>query len=133
MKRKVDYKKKLDKVFSEYIRLSEANDDGFCRCVTCGKYHHWTKIQNGHYMSRRFMATRYSVMNCHPQCVACNVMQHGNIPQYRIYLVKRYGEERVKQLEAAALTQTKKFTDYEYKELIDYYTKLVKALKIQKR
>lgn len=133
MKRKIDYKKKLDKVFSEYIRLAEANDNGYCKCVTCGKYYHWTKIQNGHYMSRRYMATRFSAMNCHPQCMACNVMQHGNIPQYRMYLVKRYGEIEVERLEAAALTQTRKFSDYEYKELIDYYSKLVKALKQQKR
>lgn len=132
-RRKTNYKAKLDKVFSEYIRLKNANSIGFCRCVTCGKYMHWTKIQNGHYMSRRYMATRYSEMNCHPQCVACNVMQHGNIPQYRMWLVKEYGEEKVKQLEAAALSQTVKFGDVEYKELIDYYTKLVKSLKKEKQ
>lgn len=131
-KRKVDYKAKLDKVFSEYIRLKNANDIGFCRCVTCGKYFHWTKIQNGHYMSRRFMSTRYSEMNCHPQCVQCNVLQHGNIPQYRMYLVREYGEAKVKQLEAAALLETRKFSDYEFKELIDYYGKIVRVLKKEK-
>ena len=133
MKKKTDLKAKLDKVFSEYIRLKNANDIGFCRCVTCGKYYHWSKIQNGHYMSRRYMSTRYSEMNCHPQCMPCNVMQHGNIPQYRMWLVKEYGEEKVRQLETTALAQTVKFSDWEYKNLIDYYTKLVKALKYQKR
>lgn len=132
-RRKTNYKAKLDKVFSEYIRLKNANDIGFCRCVTCGKYYHWSKIQNGHYMSRRYMSTRYSEMNCHPQCMPCNVMQHGNIPQYRMWLVKEYGEEKVRQLETTALAQTVKFSDWEYKNLIDYYTKLVKALKYQKR
>lgn len=133
MKKKTNLKAKLDKVFSEYIRLKNANDIGFCRCVTCGKYYHWSKIQNGHYMSRRYMSTRYSEMNCHPQCMPCNVMQHGNIPQYRMWLVKEYGEENVRQLEATALALTVKFSDWEYKNLIDYYTKLVKALKYQKR
>lgn len=133
MKKKTNLKAKLDKVFSEYIRLKNANDIGFCRCVTCGKYYHWSKIQNGHYMSRRYMSTRYSEMNCHPQCMPCNVMQHGNIPQYRMWLVKEYGEEKVRQLEATALALTVKFSDWEYKNLIDYYTKLVKALKYQKR
>lgn len=84
-------------------------------------------------MSRRYMSTRYSEMNCHPQCMPCNVMQHGNIPQYRMWLVKEYGEENVRQLEATALALTVKFSDWEYKNLIDYYTKLVKALKYQKR
>lgn len=131
--KKKNYKAKLDKVFSEYIRLKNANDIGFCQCVTCGKYFHWTKIQNGHYMSRRFMATRYSEMNCHPQCMSCNVMQHGNIPQYRMWLVRHYGEDKVKMLENAALTQTVKMGEYEYKELINYYTKIVKTLKNEKR
>lgn len=131
-RKKPDLKGKLDKVFSEFVRLSNANDMGMCRCVTCGKYYHWTKIQNGHYMSRRFMATRYSEMNCHPQCMACNVMQHGNIPQYRMWLVKKYGEPAVARLEAVALTQTKKFAEFEYREMIDYYTKLVKTLKHEK-
>ena len=133
MKKKPNLKAKLDKVFSEYIRLKNANGIGFCQCVTCGKYYHWTKIQNGHYMSRRYMATRYSEMNCHPQCMPCNVMQHGNIPLYRIWLVKHYGEEKVRKLENAAITQTVKFSDYEYKELISYYSKIVKTLKNEKR
>lgn len=130
--RRVNYKQKLDKVFSEYIRLKNANDAGYCRCVTCGKYFYWRNIQNGHYMSRRYMATRYSEMNCHPQCMPCNVMQHGNIPQYRMWLVKTYGEGKVAQLEAMALTQTMKFTESDYRELLDYYSKLVRTLKKQK-
>lgn len=128
-KKKPDLKAKLDKVFSEFVRLSGSDDSGMCRCVTCGKYYHWTRIQNGHYMSRRFMATRYSEMNCHPQCMACNVMQHGNIPQYRMWLVKKYGEPAVERLETIALTQTRKISEFEYREMIGYYTKIVKTLK----
>lgn len=127
--RKKNLKSKLDKVFSEYIRLKNANSIGFCQCVTCGKWFHWTRIQNGHYMSRRFMATRYSEMNCNPQCMPCNVMQHGNIPQYRMWLVKQYGERKVELLEFSALNKVVKLSDYEYKEMIDFYTKLVKTLK----
>lgn len=63
----------------------------------------------------------------------CNVMQHGNIPQYRMWLVRHYGEDKVKMLENAALTQTVKMGEYEYKELINYYTKIVKTLKNEKR
>lgn len=129
MRKKKNLKDSLDKVFSEYIRLKNANDMGFCRCVTCGKWYHWRKIQNGHYMSRRFMATRYSEMNCHPQCMPCNVMQHGNIPQYRMWLVEHYGEEAVSRLEFAAMNKVVKISDFEYREMLDFYTKLVKALK----
>lgn len=120
---------KLDKIFSEYIRLNNSNALGYCKCVTCGKIMYWKQIQNGHYMSRRFMSTRYSEMNCNPQCMQCNVIQHGNIPQYRMWLVGRYGEDAVKRLEFTALNTTTKFNDIEYKSMIDFYKKLVKVLK----
>lgn len=129
LKRKINYKAKLDKVFSEYIRLRNADSNGFCRCVTCGKHFHWTKIQNGHYMSRKYMSTRFSEMNCHPQCMPCNVMNHGNIPVYRMWLVKRYGQDEVERLEFTALNKVAKISEWEYRQMIEYYTKLVQTLK----
>ena len=33
--------KKLDVIFSQYIRLSNSNSRGYCKCVTCGKEGHW--------------------------------------------------------------------------------------------
>lgn len=123
---------KLDTVFSQYIRLKEASPkSGLVRCISCGAVHHWTKIQNGHYESRANMATRWSESNCHPQCVACNVMQHGNMLAYRRAMVKKYGENKVNQIEAFAHT-TKKWSEWELEEMIKYYTVLVKQLKAEK-
>lgn len=55
---------KLDAVFSKYIRLKYSDDKGYCRCISCGKVFPWKEIQNGHYMSRRYMSTRFSEDNC---------------------------------------------------------------------
>ena len=128
VKRKPDYKKKLDEVFSKYIRLKYSDERGYCRCISCGKVHFWKQIQNGHYMSRRHLATRWSEDNCRPQCVACNIFNQGAAQMYRRNLVAEIGEDRVTWIESFAPTSTKEPSDFEYKELIKYYTSRIEIL-----
>lgn len=124
---------KLDTVFSRYIRLREATPlTGYVRCISCGRVYHWTEIQNGHYVSRANMATRWSERNCHPQCVACNVMQHGNMIAYRQALVNLYGENGVKMIEAESRT-IRRFSEWELDEMIKYYTSLVALERTKKK
>ena len=130
--RKVDYKAKLDKVFSLYIRLKYSDANGYCRCISCGKIHFYKDIQNGHYMSRRYMSTRFDENNCRPQCVACNIFNQGNIQMYRIGLVKQIGERAVNLVEVKARTSVVRYSDFEYKALIKYYTVLVEKFKKDK-
>jgi hypothetical protein len=69
-------KKELDKWFSLYIRLREATDEGLVQCFTCGNVNNYkVGMQNGHFMSRKFMATRYDEQNCQVQCVGCNMFK----------------------------------------------------------
>ena len=72
-------KKELDKWFSLYIRLREANEYGMCQCFTCGIVRHYKEgMQNGHFQSRKHLATRFSEDgNCEVQCVKCNVYAWG--------------------------------------------------------
>lgn len=128
VKRKPDYKKKLDEVFSKYIRLKYSDEHGYCRCISCGKVHFWKQIQNGHYMSRRHLATRWSEDNCRPQCVACNIFNQGAAQMYRRNLVEQIGEERVTWIESFAHTSAKEKSDFEYKAMIEEYTKKVNEL-----
>ena len=68
--------KKLDAVFSQYIRLKDADEFGNATCFTCGKVDHWKKLQNGHFQSRKHYATRWDEMNCQVQCVSgCKCIQ----------------------------------------------------------
>lgn len=65
-------KKKLDIVFSKYIRLRDKGKP----CVTCGAP--WEpNHQNGHFISRRHFATRWDEMNAHGQCPKCNLWGAG--------------------------------------------------------
>lgn len=65
-------KDKLDKVFSQYIRLS-SSEDGYCRCFTCGDPHPWKEIDCGHWISRGRLMTRWDENNCRCQCKGCNL------------------------------------------------------------
>lgn len=119
---------KLDVVFSKYIRLKHSDDRGNCRCISCGKVFYWKDIQNGHYMSRRYMSTRFSEDNCRPQCVACNIFNQGNIQMYRRALIKQIGEQRVDLIEVRAKQESKNWSLFEYKAMIDFYQKEVDKL-----
>ena len=68
--------KKLDAVFSQYIRQKNAINE-IATCFTCGKQDHWKKLQNGHFQSRRFYSTRWNEQNCQVQCSGCNVFKYG--------------------------------------------------------
>ena len=38
--------KKLDAIFSQYIRLKDADHNGDVKCFTCGKVSHYKKVCN---------------------------------------------------------------------------------------
>lgn len=91
--------KKLDSLFSKYIRLAYADDAGYVQCFTCGKKLYWKCMQNGHFHSRRHMALRFDTRNCFPQCKECNEGKDGNLEVFRIRLVAHFGEEFVEALD----------------------------------
>ena len=68
--------KKLDKVFSLYIRQRYAKNE-IAQCFTCGKKAHWKKLQCGHFQSRKHYSTRWDEINCQVQCAGCNVFKYG--------------------------------------------------------
>lgn len=81
-------KKKLDKVFSKYIRQKYADKNGMVKCYTCSTVKHWKEIQNGHWIPRNNLATRFSEDNCRPQCVACNLFQKGMPDVFAVNLIQ---------------------------------------------
>lgn len=91
--------KKLWKVFSEYIRLRDADANGYCRCISCGGVHFWKRIQAGHYVSKgvsHFL--KYDENNVHAQCGRCN-LNEGNTVEYRNRLITKIGIKAVELLE----------------------------------
>lgn len=116
------YKKELDRVFSVYIRL---RDDG--KCFTCDDEKYWRYQQNGHYISRSYLATRFDEENCNTQCPGCNIFRKGNYPEYAIRLIRKYGNGILAKLDRKK-NLIVKYDIPDYKKLIRKYEK--KVLKI---
>lgn len=115
--------KRLDTVFSQYIRLRDSID-GMATCVTCGDKREWQQQQNGHFYTRGRYPTRWDEMNCSVQCVRCNVFLKGNYINYTMYMIDKYGREAVENLEIKSKS-TVKITSVELQEMIDYYKKTI--------
>ena len=110
--------KKLDAMFSIYIRRRYSMND-ISKCVTCGKEDHWSKLQCGHFMSRKHISTRWNEDNCQVQCAGCNVFRYGEQYLFSQYLGNNLSEELHKQSKEIC-----KFTDVELQDMIAHYTKL---------
>lgn len=129
--KQVDYKAKLDKVFSLYIRYRDTMPSGYFRCISCGQIKPFAQADCGHYINRQHMATRFDEMNCNAQCRKCNRFDEGNIQGYRLGLIRKYGEQKVELLELKKNT-TRKYSEFEYRALIKYYTVLSNKIKGEK-
>ena len=125
-------KKELDTIFSLYIRLREATDEGMVQCFTCGKVSHYKSgMQNGHFQSRKHLSTRWSETNCQVQCVGCNMFKAGEQYKFSIALDSKYGEGTAEELELLART-IMKVSRIDYEEKISYYKEAVDKLKKDK-
>ena len=125
-------KKELDKWFSLYIRLRSANEYGMVQCFTCGVVRGYKDgMQNGHFQSRKHMATRFDEENCQVQCIKCNIFDSGQQYLFSLRLDEKYGEGRAEELEHLART-TLKISRAEYEDYISYYKNIVENLKEEK-
>ena len=125
-------KKELDKWFSLYIRLRDATECGMVECFTCGRIKNYKSgMQNGHFQSRTFLATRFNEKNCQPQCVGCNMFKGGEQYQFAIQLEVKYGKGTAEKLRLKT-KETIKISRIEYEEKITYYKSCVDKLKKEK-
>ena len=114
--------KKLDNIFSQYIRLSNSVND-IAECVTCNKKDHWKKMQCGHFQSRKHYSTRWDERNVAVQCAGCNVFRYGEQFKFSLYLGGKLSEELLQKSR-----ETVKFADVDLLVMIDYYTNKLKLL-----
>ena len=82
--------KKLDAVFSEYIRLRDCDKKGIVTCPLCWTRIFWKYAQNMHYVKRWRLKYRFSEKNCHAGCMRCNVILNWNYTVYTFYMQKKY-------------------------------------------
>lgn len=95
LKTLTDYKNEARAAFQKFIRLRDKD----LPCISCGRFAN--RYDGGHYFdANQYTGLIFNEDNCHKQCSAnCNKHMHGNKVNYRIGLVKKIGEPRVKWLE----------------------------------
>lgn len=93
------------KVAQLLARISNADDNGYCTCVTCGYKGLYNEyFDGGHYIAKG--GSSYWMLdprNIHPQCKSCNGhgMQYGNKEsEYALWMVDKYGREFVDHMHA---------------------------------
>jgi hypothetical protein len=123
--------KSLDRVFSEYIRLSAADDSGMCRCITCGVWHHWKDIDCGHFVTRNHKSTRWDIRNASPQCRSCNSFRGGEQYLHGLMIDKRNGSGTANMLRLLSKTPVK-YPDMLLMQMIEDYREKVKKLRKEK-
>ena len=87
-----------EKYFNEYIRKRDEGKG----CICCGgKF--YQEIQAGHFYSAgHYPGLRFNEDNVHGQSKHCNYFGSGNLNEYRIYLEKKIGSQRLKDLDTMA-------------------------------
>lgn len=107
--------KKLDRVFSEYIRRRDANEGGTVSCVTCGKLMHWKECHASHFVKRQHRSTRWDERNVHAQCPRENVYMGGSQDLMAGYILDKYGIAVLEEL----LELRERIVKYTRQDLID--------------
>lgn len=122
-----EFVQKADDIFSRWLRMSGADEDGIASCYTCDVMDHWSKLQCGHYIKRGSLFLRFDPRNCRIQCITCNVFLDGNYPEY----TKRLEAERPGiveyLLEESRLVQ--KISAEDVRGVINEYTQKLKHIK----
>lgn len=119
-------KKKLDAVYSKYIR-TKFSKNGICHCYTCNKPLEIKQAQCGHFIPRNILITRWEENNTRPQCVGCNLWGGGKILDFEDHLVNELGKEEVERLKASRFTIFKIDTAW-YANKINEYEKILQEL-----
>jgi hypothetical protein len=122
---------KLWKAFSIWVRLRDADEYGYCVCITSGKRIHWTECDAGHFISRRHMATKYDEQNVHAQNRGDNRFHSGQQYIYARAIDKKYGRGTADKILIRS-RQVKKLGKFEIEIMTKHYRELAAKLKKEK-
>lgn len=72
-----------DTIFSKWLRLNDADKDGYLHCFICDAYIRWQDAQCMHYIKRgASLFLRHDIRNCKSGCLTCNMLKDGNYIAY---------------------------------------------------
>lgn len=124
--------KNADEVFSEYVRIRDAESfTGIVTCFVTGAKAHWKTCDAAHYFGRANLMTRWNEINVHATTAESNRADPNHPDQYRYKMIKTYSIDELGSLAAGALSLMKP-TRSDIIEIIEKYSEKVKELRKQK-
>lgn len=117
----------LWKAFSQFIRLRDADQHGYCQCITCHRKKHWKEMQCGHGIGRQHKATKFHEQNNHAQCSVCNAFEGGRREVYKVQVDIRYGSGTWDKLEVLSRGVCKR-GKFEIEVMTKHYREQVRIL-----
>lgn len=105
---------------NKYIRLRDSIGKGWGQCCSCGKI--VIEGDAGHFIGTGFggsSGVRFDERNMNLQCRSCNRFQEGNKLEYRKFMLNKYGQDVVNELER--LHRTRNYTLMDLEGLLLYY------------
>jgi hypothetical protein len=124
--------KKLDTVFSEFVRLRDADSKGLCKCITCGDIKHWREMDCGHFVTRDNHATRWHEQNSNAQCPACNRFKSGKQYEHGLAIDRKYKEPGLASKLVVKGASVCNWKDFELEQMWRYYKAEVKEIRANK-
>lgn len=71
-----------DAVFSRFIRMSAADEEGNILCYICNESLRWQDADCMHFIDRINYFLRWDIRNCKAGCRICNRVKDGNILKF---------------------------------------------------
>lgn len=127
LKTLTEFEAEARKVFQAWVRERDKLES----CISCNKQFcdNW---QGGHWWKAEiYSGLIFNEYNCNKQCHKCNHFLNGNESEYRLGLIKKIGEDKVRWLEENKdVLRDKKYTREEYTEIKQLYKFKLIELKI---
>lgn len=106
---------------ARYIKVRDADANGYCTCCTCGKRMLWTDpdCNAGHFIGGRTNSVLFDETIIHAQCAfKCNKFGGGMPWDYEQFMMKKYGfsYDELEEIKNHR-HQIKKYTMEELKEI----------------
>ena len=127
-------KRKAWKIFSEYIRRRDADENGYNRCVTCpeeSSKSHWKLLQASHIVAGRRLGILFDERGVYPACYVCNIHKHGNVLEFLAFLRKKHGRDEADAIIEELKVKSKesvKWSREDFEAVINKYQGLLATL-----
>ena len=103
---------------AKYIKLRDAvsRKEGWGYCVSCNKIVQIKYADAGHFIGRGLGGSSgvyFDERNIRLQCKQCNAFKQGNYTEYRKFMLDKYGQEVIDELERLHKTRNYSLMDLE--------------------